>query len=144
MTAWKGSSRVTDIGPADQRVEARLHGGLIRETVRWHEEGPTPRGPGLSLGLSAYRIQAGERCTVHVHQGKVETWFFMSGHAEVTRGDQVLIVTSGDAVQTPPGTPHGIRALGDEPVRFLNIVEYIEGAEVTTVEMEEPDVEKPA
>ena len=117
-----------------------MHGGLIRETVRWREDDPGPR----SLGLSAYRIHPGERCTAHVHQGKVETWFFISGRAEVRRGDQVLIVGGGDAVRTPPGTPHGIRALGDEPVRFLNIVEYIDGAEVTTVEIEDPDLEAPA
>jgi mannose-6-phosphate isomerase-like protein (cupin superfamily) len=107
--------------------------------VRWHQE---PEG--RSLGLSAYRILAGERCTVHVHEGKVETWYFIAGRAEVTWGDQVLVVGVGDAVRTPPGTPHGIRALGDQPVRFLNIVEYIEGADVTTVEIEEPGVAEPA
>jgi mannose-6-phosphate isomerase-like protein (cupin superfamily) len=78
-----------------------------------------------------------------VHQGKVETWFVMSGRAEVIWGNQTIVVGTGDAVRTPPGTPHGIRVLGDEPVRFLNIVEYIDGAEITTVEIEDPHVSEP-
>jgi mannose-6-phosphate isomerase-like protein (cupin superfamily) len=125
---------------AEQSGEIRVHGGLIREAVRWHQADAEPR----SLGLSAYLIRAGERCTAHVHQGKVETWFFMSGRAEVSWGEQLLIVGAGDAVRTPPGIAHGVRALGDEPVRFLNIVEYIAGAEVKTVELEEPGIEEPA
>lgn len=135
----KGFSRVADVGDVEEPGETRLHGGLIREAVRWHQADSGPR----TLGLSAYRIDAGERCTVHVHQGKVETWFVMAGRAEVIWGNQTIVVGTGDAVRTPPGTPHGIRVLGDDPVRFLNIVEYIDGAEVTTIEIEDPHVAEP-
>ena len=130
---WKGFSRVAESESVEQQGETRLHGGLIREVVRWQQTVPTPK----TLGLSAYRIQVGQRCTIHVHEGKVETWFFISGQAEVSWGDQLIVVASGDAIRTPPGVPHGIRVLGDEPVRFLNIVEFIEGSTVSTVELED-------
>ena len=110
-----------------------MHGGLVRGEVRWHG---SDREPG-DTGLSWYLVEPGERCSVHVHTGKVETWFFAAGQADVLWGDQRIPVAAGDAVRTPPGVPHGIEARGDEPVRFLNIVEYLDGVDVTTRELEE-------
>lgn len=117
----------------DLAPSARSHGGLVRLEVRWLRAAAP-----ATLGVSWYQVAPGDRCTVHVHEGKAETWFFIAGQAEVVRGDERLRVSAGDAVHTPSGIPHGFTVIGTQPVRFVNIVEPVDGVPITTTEIGEP------
>ena len=111
-----------------------LHGGAERVAVRWHE---LPDAPSRAVGLSLYRVRPGERCGLHVHGGKTETWLVVAGEAEVVRGEERLRVRVGDAVRTPPGVAHALANVGAGDVLFVNVVEPEPGVEPSTVELED-------
>ena len=48
-----------------------------------------------------------------------EFYLVLSGRAEMYRDGQELIVGPGDLVRNPPGSEHGLRALGPDPVRLF-------------------------
>ena len=53
----------------------------------------------------------------HIHD-RVEIYLFLSGRAMVMTGDDIMEVSTGDMAIAPIGTPHAIKVIGDEPLRF--------------------------
>lgn len=75
----------------------------------------------LAMGLGYYMVAVGESCGLHYHQRKAETWFIISGRGELTLGGTSQEVTAGTAIFTPPGTPHALRNIGEEPLVFVDV-----------------------
>lgn len=107
-----------------------IHGGARRLAVSWINQPEEP-----PHRISFYRVLPGERCTLHVHTGKEESWLLVAGTGLVRIGDDLYEVSIGDALVTPAGTPHELVNTGKEPLLFVNLVR-LTGGPVTTTELE--------
>lgn len=117
---------------SDAKAPEILHGGAERLPLRWRRE-----GDGQPDKLSWYRVAAGDRCSLHRHTGKAETWLIVAGEGRAEIGTESYAVTAGDAFQTEAGTAHALTNLGVAPLIFVNIVR-LTGGPVTTTELDAP------
>lgn len=56
---------------------------------------------------------------LHLHKKTEEIYYILSGGGEMTLGDEVFSVTSGDSICIRPNTPHQIRNTGTTELKFL-------------------------
>ncbi len=106
-----------------------LHGGAQRQPIRWiNADAP-------SMTISRYRVAVGDTVSLHVHTGKAEYWVVLSGEGEMTLGNQTLAVREGDVIVTPPLVPHALRNTGAVTLDFLNLVQPVGDAAITTTEL---------
>ena len=82
-----------------------------------------PDDPKLDLtpemSIHYNEMKPGSEVRPHVHN-RVEAYLFLTGRAKVMTGDQIEEVTTGDVAIAPIGTPHGIKVIGNEPLRFYS------------------------
>lgn len=69
--------------------------------------------------LAEATVFPGQTTVLHRHQRTEELYHITAGEGWMTLGDQGFAVKPGDTVCIPPGTPHCIRALGEQPLRLL-------------------------
>ena len=82
----------------------------------------TPGGDGTKDGIPEMSVhyaemKPGDEVRPHTHN-RVEVYLFLTGRAKVMTGDEIEEVTTGDVAIAPIGTPHGIKVIGSEPLRF--------------------------
>ena len=70
-------------------------------------------------------LTPGQEPPLHVHHDTEQIFYVISGHGTLTIGkaDDATThrVVPGDVVRIPPGSPHSIRADGDETLRYLAV-----------------------
>ena len=69
------------------------------------------------MSVHYIEMAPGEEVRPHTHN-RVEVYLFLTGRARVLTGEEVEDVTTGDIAMAPIGTPHGIKVIGTEPLRF--------------------------
>lgn len=69
--------------------------------------------------LAEATVFPGQTTVLHRHQRTEELYHITAGEGWMTLGDQGFAVRVGDTVCIPPGTPHCIRALGEQALRLL-------------------------
>jgi quercetin dioxygenase-like cupin family protein len=74
----------------------------------------------VHTGLSVAELGPGGSLGLHVHSFE-ESFYVLSGEANVQINDTAYRVTSGDYGVVKIGTPHGWRTVGTEPVRWLQM-----------------------
>ena len=57
----------------------------------------------------------------HTHGDHADSFYVLEGEVEFHVGDEPRIAGPGTFVSAPPGTVHGFRVVGSEPIRFLNL-----------------------
>jgi quercetin dioxygenase-like cupin family protein len=57
----------------------------------------------------------------HTHADHVDTFYVLEGQVEFRVGDEPRAAGPGTFVAAPPGSVHGFRHAGPEPIRFLNL-----------------------
>ncbi len=62
-------------------------------------------------------MKPGDEVKPHVHN-RVEAYVFLTGRAKAMAGDAVSEVTTGDVLVAPIGTPHALKVIGNEPLRY--------------------------
>jgi D-lyxose ketol-isomerase len=55
-------------------------------------------------------LQDGQRCPLHHHNTKHETFFIVKGEVAMTAGDREIAMRPGDTLQVEPGTDHTFAA----------------------------------
>ena len=60
----------------------------------------------------------GDEVRPHFHN-RVEVYVFLSGKALAMAGEDIALVSAGDVVLAPIGTPHAIKAIGSKPLGYL-------------------------
>lgn len=79
--------------------------------------------PGLhavrNQSLAEATVFAGQRTHLHRHHRTEEIYHVTSGRGRMTLDKSAFDVGPGDSIPIPPGTPHCIEAIGDEPLRIL-------------------------
>ena len=77
---------------------------------------------GLVLKMSQVRAQQGSHDS-HTHESE-EILYVLDGKAEFTIKNRTKVVGENSSLYCPPGVPHRIRNVGDEPLRYLVIHAY--------------------
>lgn len=88
-------------------------GSRIRELMH-----PAAHGNRLQ-SLAEATVAPGATTALHRHARTEELYHVTAGCGRMTLGDTSFAVGVGDTVLIPPGTPHRIEAVGDEPLRIL-------------------------
>jgi mannose-6-phosphate isomerase-like protein (cupin superfamily) len=88
-------------------------GSLIRELL--HPDHHGARNQSLAEAL----VPPGTRTHRHRHRMTEEIYHITAGRGMMSLGADRFVVETGDTVLIPPGTPHCIEALADEPLRFF-------------------------
>jgi quercetin dioxygenase-like cupin family protein len=57
----------------------------------------------------------------HTHVDHADSFYVLEGQVEFRVGDEPRIAGPGTFVAAQPGTVHGFRHAGPEPIRFLNL-----------------------
>jgi len=57
----------------------------------------------------------------HTHSDHADCFYVLDGLVEFHVGDETRVAEPGTFVAAPPGTVHGFRHAGPEPIRFLNL-----------------------
>jgi mannose-1-phosphate guanylyltransferase/mannose-6-phosphate isomerase len=55
------------------------------------------------------------------HHHRAEHWIVVSGTAEVTRGDDVFLVTKNESTYIPIGEKHRLRNPGKIPLKLIEV-----------------------
>jgi mannose-6-phosphate isomerase len=66
-------------------------------------------------------VRPGKRLSLQRHRRRSEHWFVLSGHAFVTREDEIVSLRSGDSIDIPAGAAHRIANTGEEDVVVIEV-----------------------
>jgi mannose-6-phosphate isomerase-like protein (cupin superfamily) len=66
-------------------------------------------------------VHPGQRLSLQLHHRRAEHWLVIGGAGLVTRDDDEILVSSGEAIDIPRGARHRIRNPGDEPCVFIEV-----------------------
>lgn len=98
---------------------------VIRYAVGERDSRPWGTWEVLATGegytLKRIRVLPGQRLSLQYHQHRSEHWTIVQGFAEVELDDVVHRMSAGTHVHIPVGTVHRVRALGSEPLVFLEV-----------------------
>jgi mannose-6-phosphate isomerase-like protein (cupin superfamily) len=75
--------------------------------------------PRFTFGIIEF--QPGRELEAHVHADEDDAFYILSGELTFLLGGERVPAPPGTFVLVPPGTEHGFRNDGEEPVRMLNI-----------------------
>ncbi|MEA2449040.1 MAG: hypothetical protein QOG63_972 [Thermoleophilaceae bacterium] len=75
-----------------------------------------------------FEIQPGDRLGRHTDSAE-EVLYIVAGTAEAEVGDETGVVSAGDLAVIPAMVPHGLRNVGDEPVK---VVGFFSEAEIVS------------
>jgi len=95
----------------------RMTGANILLSAAPGGDGTTDGIPEMSVHYN--EMQPGGEVTPHVHN-RTEVYVFLTGRAMVMTGDEIAEVTTGDVALAPIGTPHAIKVIGNDPLRFYS------------------------
>ena len=78
-------------------------------------DGKTDSIPQASV--SYIEMPPGGEVKPHTHN-RVEVYIFLTGRATAMAGETITEVSTGDVLIAPIGTPHALRVIGSEPLRY--------------------------
>jgi len=64
-------------------------------------------------------FKPGEKCEMHLHKTMEECFYFLSGEGEYSINGNTYKLEAGVFLRIPAQAPHELRALGDEPLKFV-------------------------
>ena len=88
-------------------------GSIIRELMH-----PAVHG-NSNQSLAEATVPVGGETLLHKHRLTEEIYHITEGSGIMTLGSEEFKVRKGDSVCIAPGTPHGIRNTGKEPLKIL-------------------------
>jgi mannose-1-phosphate guanylyltransferase/mannose-6-phosphate isomerase len=98
-----------------------------REEVNSHTRVYRPWGSYESLAIAArfqvkrIIVNPGQRLSLQMHHHRAEHWIVVSGTAEVTRGDEVFVMSEDQSTYIPLGTKHRLANPGAIPLELIEV-----------------------
>ena len=71
------------------------------------------------LSVIQERIPPGAGEVLHYHQRARQLFFVLAGELQIQLGEQLFRLSTGDALEMPPGNPHRVQNLGQVDAAFL-------------------------
>jgi len=103
--------------------EHDLPASSVRYVVGDSDSRPWGKWEVLAIGdrytLKRITVLPGHRLSLQYHHHRSEHWTIVQGFAEVELDDAVHQMSSGKHIHIPVGALHRVRALGSEPLVFL-------------------------
>lgn len=124
---------VVDILKKDDRVEHESH---VRHYRPWGYYEPLDFGPRYQV--KRLMVKPGAKLSYQKHHHRAEHWVIVSGTAEVTNGDDTLLLSENQSTYIPIGTAH---RLGNPGKVDLEVIEIQSGSylgEDDIVRMDDP------
>jgi mannose-6-phosphate isomerase-like protein (cupin superfamily) len=90
-------------------------GSRVREL--FHPDSSPVRGFSVAEAL----VEPGQETAAHVHHESQEIYYILEGRGTMMLGGEALVVSAGNAVFIPPGTPHNIKNTRAGALRILCI-----------------------
>jgi mannose-1-phosphate guanylyltransferase/mannose-6-phosphate isomerase len=104
--------RLTDLGAA----EAVTHRKVARP---WGWYDSLESGPGFQV--KRIGVKPGAALSLQYHHRRAEHWVVVSGTAEVTRGEEVLVLTANQSTYIPVGERHRLRNIGEGELQIIEV-----------------------
>lgn len=98
-----------------------------RSEAAWHRKVYRPWGAydsidhGERFQVKRITVKPGGTLSLQMHHHRAEHWIVVSGTAEVTRGDEVLLLTENQSTYIPLGVTHRLRNPGKLPLELIEV-----------------------
>ncbi len=106
---------VSQLG-AEQRGEQALH-RKVHRPWGWYDS----IDMGGRFQVKRIMVKPGATLSLQKHHHRAEHWVVVSGTAEVTNGDQVLVLTENQSTYIPVGTVHRLANPGKLPLEIIEV-----------------------
>ena len=101
---------------ADQRGEHALH-RKVHRPWGWYDS----IDQGERFQVKRIMVKPGASLSLQMHHHRAEHWIVVSGTAEVTNGDQVILLTENQSTYIPLGTTHRLANPGKVPLEIIEV-----------------------
>lgn len=98
-----------------------------RPQVKWHRKVYRPWGAydsidnGDRFQVKRITVKPGGTLSLQMHHHRAEHWIVVSGTAEVTCGDKVILLTENQSTYIPLGVTHRLRNPGRLPLELIEV-----------------------
>ncbi|KRG42071.1 mannose-1-phosphate guanyltransferase [Stenotrophomonas pictorum JCM 9942] len=98
-----------------------------RSEATWHRKVYRPWGAydsidnGERFQVKRITVKPGGTLSLQMHHHRAEHWIVVSGTAEVTRGEEVLLLTENQSTYIPLGVTHRLRNPGRLPLELIEV-----------------------
>ena len=119
------------VGKADRMQEVKTVVAQLkadgRSEASWHRKVYRPWGAydsidnGERFQVKRITVKPGGTLSLQMHHHRAEHWIVVSGTAEVTRGDEVLLLSENQSTYIPLGVTHRLRNPGKLPLELIEV-----------------------
>ncbi len=119
------------VGKSDRMQEIKQVVARIKADGRpeatWHRKVYRPWGAydsidsGDRFQVKRITVKPGATLSLQMHHHRAEHWIVVSGTAEVTRGDEVLLLTENQSTYIPLGVTHRLKNPGKLPLELIEV-----------------------
>ena len=116
------SDRMQEIKQVVARIKAEG-----RPEATWHRKVYRPWGAydsidnGARFQVKRITVKPGATLSLQMHHHRAEHWIVVSGTAEVTRGEEVLLLTENQSTYIPLGVTHRLKNPGKLPLELIEV-----------------------
>jgi mannose-1-phosphate guanylyltransferase/mannose-6-phosphate isomerase len=101
---------------AEQRGEQALH-RKVHRPWGWYDSIDS----GERFQVKRILVKPGAALSLQMHHHRAEHWIVVSGTAEVTVGDKVLLLSENQSTYIPLGETHRLRNPGKVPLEIIEV-----------------------
>jgi mannose-1-phosphate guanylyltransferase/mannose-6-phosphate isomerase len=115
----KNSQDVKDIVSLlnqQQREEKNLHRKVARPWG-WYDS----VDEGERFKVKRIQVKPGASLSLQMHHHRAEHWIVVKGTAEITNGDQVIVLTENQSTYIPQGQTHRLVNPGKTPLEIIEV-----------------------
>ncbi|MFE3969942.1 mannose-1-phosphate guanylyltransferase/mannose-6-phosphate isomerase [Stenotrophomonas sp. LMG 10879] len=119
------------VGKADRMQEVKTVVAKLkadgRSEATWHRKVYRPWGAydsidnGERFQVKRITVKPGGTLSLQMHHHRAEHWIVVSGTAEVTRGDEVILLSENQSTYIPLGVTHRLRNPGKLPLELIEV-----------------------
>jgi len=62
-----------------------------------------------------------KKVPLHKHAYHTETLYVLEGQGDFRMGDKTMVISKGDYIRIPEGTPHAVTVTSDKPLKVLSV-----------------------
>jgi mannose-1-phosphate guanylyltransferase/mannose-6-phosphate isomerase len=101
---------------SQQREEKNLHRKVARPWG-WYDS----VDEGERFKVKRIQVKPGASLSLQMHNHRAEHWIVVKGMAEITNGDQVIILTENQSTYIPQGQRHRLSNPGKTPLEIIEV-----------------------
>ncbi|MGZ0027205.1 mannose-1-phosphate guanylyltransferase/mannose-6-phosphate isomerase [Stenotrophomonas sp. S4] len=119
------------VGKADRMQEVKTVVSQLktegRSEATWHRKVYRPWGAydsidnGARFQVKRITVKPDGTLSLQMHHHRAEHWIVVSGTAEVTRGDEVILLSENQSTYIPLGVTHRLRNPGKLPLELIEV-----------------------